>query len=85
MEKFQDVLLAVGTIVKADMGNGDAKVAMIVGKRVVNPRTKNRWDYIAVPFPEGAPTDDDYYFFDHTCIYEMMVKAPVLPAQEESE
>jgi hypothetical protein len=68
---MKDVLLPIGTLVEAEIGD-EIKRLLIIGKRQVKKYKNNfddgytyrAWDYKAVLFPEGL-TDDDFYYFNH--------------------
>lgn len=82
---MKDVLLPVGTIVRADIPEierHEATFVLIIGKRQVkrykafsdNEYSYKAFDYIGVAFPEGI-TEATYYF-NHPDIVETVREIP---------
>jgi hypothetical protein len=79
---MEDVLLRVGTIVKAQFGD-DIETVLITGKRQVKIYRHNdgkiydyrAWDYVGVSFPDGG-NEDDICHFDHPDITEIVHALP---------
>lgn len=78
---MEDVLLKVGTIVKAEIGE-DIATILITGKRQVKTYRHNdgkiyryrAWDYTGVNFPLGI--GENAYHFNHPDIVEIVYTLP---------
>ncbi|USK91219.1 DUF4176 domain-containing protein [Rossellomorea marisflavi] len=62
-------LLPIGTVVK--LSNMD-KLVMIYGYNQIQVSTKNQFDYIGVPYPEGNISADYNVFFNRNLIEEVL-------------
>ncbi|MDW4527820.1 DUF4176 domain-containing protein [Rossellomorea marisflavi] len=62
-------LLPIGTVVK--LSNMDKSV-MIYGYNQIQVSTKNQFDYIGVPYPEGNISVDYNVFFNRNLIEEVL-------------
>lgn len=80
---MQDVLLRVGTIVKAQIGE-NIDTILITGKRQVKQYKQGlgdvvhysykAWDYVGVHFPDGI--EENSYHFNHPDITEIVHVLP---------
>lgn len=73
---MNDVLLPIGSLIKATAPQSTQTLYMIIGKRIINHETLNAWDYVCVPFEDGFKREmkscsshyDNFYYCNHTDI-----------------
>ncbi|PLS18840.1 hypothetical protein CVD28_00110 [Bacillus sp. M6-12] len=77
---LEDVLLPIGSLVKVTPHHDEQRLYMIIGKRIINHDSLRAWDYISVPFEEGAKRkifknmehEENFFYFNHHEIEEIV-------------
>lgn len=91
---MKENLLAIGSIVKADIRDNEEQAIMIIGKRIVNPNSMKAWDYVGVDYPKGLIrhfnkenqfTGDDFYYFNHPDILKVLRRNTLKTLEENEE
>jgi hypothetical protein len=89
---LEDILLPIGSLVKATPTKDETKTYMIVGRRIINHESLRAWDYISVPFEDGLSrtiqkdmkTFENFFYFNHFDIEEIVFRFAVPEGQLDS-
>lgn len=71
---MKEVLLNIGAIVEVENKSEGREKYLIIGTRVINPKSMKAWDYVAVWYPtglvrtfksDGQFVGDDFFYCNH--------------------
>lgn len=81
---MKECLLPIGSIVSVEITDELIDNYLIIGKRIVNPKSMKAWDYISVKSSTGLERIytkdnkydyDNFFYFNHTDIEKVIYKS----------
>lgn len=84
---MEDVLLNIGSLIEVENKDEGRETYMIIGTRVISPKSMKAWDYVAVWYPtglvrtfksDGEFVGDDFFYCNHPDIDEIVHEAKLI-------